>query len=357
MQRHSARDNNFDLIRLVAAFQVVLVHAEEHLHVGIPRPVIEILGRFPGVPIFFVISGFLISASYVRSTSLVAYAKNRLLRIYPGLWVCFLVSVATVVVFHGLHAPASRIVAWALAQLSIGQVYNPDFLRGYGVGALNGSLWSIPVELQFYVVLPLIYLLFAKLRWNRGALAVLTLGLVAVHLGYARLREIDTNLLVKVARSTVVPWLYLFFVGIFLQRASKFVDRYMRGKALYWLVVYACASAALAAAGANVTGNLIHPVAAVLLAGLTISAAFTPVAGSHVWLHGNDISYGVYIYHMIVINALVASGLVGRGVDLIWTLGATVAVSLASWVLVEKPAMRLKSYSLRRDTQERPQPG
>ena len=34
---------------------------------------------------------------------------------------------------------------------------HPDFLRGYGVGVLNGSLWTIPVELQFYALVPLIY--------------------------------------------------------------------------------------------------------------------------------------------------------------------------------------------------------
>lgn len=153
------RPNNFDLIRLLAALQVVLYHGMEFLRPGeafsqwfavFPR-------CFPGVPIFFVISGFLVSASYKRSKTISSYAINRGLRIYPGLWACLLFAIASVVVlkpevFTGVSL--SEFFAWVVAQVSIVQFYNPDFLRSYGLGALNGSLWTIPVELQFYFMFP-----------------------------------------------------------------------------------------------------------------------------------------------------------------------------------------------------------
>src|SRR4030088_1254426 len=83
------RVNNFDLLRLLAALQVAVVHSLGFLK---PGYLASLLGgglcRFPGVPIFFVISGILISKSYEQSDSLRVYLRNRCLRIFPGLWVC-----------------------------------------------------------------------------------------------------------------------------------------------------------------------------------------------------------------------------------------------------------------------------
>ena len=80
------RVNNFDLVRLLAALQVAVVHALMHLKptgsfVHIARAGLEL---FPGVPIFFVISGLLISKSYEQSDSIRDYYRNRCLRIFPG---------------------------------------------------------------------------------------------------------------------------------------------------------------------------------------------------------------------------------------------------------------------------------
>lgn len=102
-------------------------------------------GYFPGVPIFFAISGFLISASWERSNSLRKYFKNRFLRIYPALWFCFFLSVFVTSLTYEFKIFTFDFFKWTLAQLTIGQFYNPDFFRDYGVGVVNGSLWTIPV--------------------------------------------------------------------------------------------------------------------------------------------------------------------------------------------------------------------
>jgi peptidoglycan/LPS O-acetylase OafA/YrhL len=64
-------------------------------------------------------------------------------------------------------------------------------------------------------------------------------------------------------------------------------------------------------------------------------------------LHRNDISYGVYIFHMPVINMLLVNGLTG------WTgfwlsLGITAGLAVLSWRCIEKPALRLRSWALYR---------
>src|SRR5579863_8989371 len=90
--------NNFDLLRILAATQVLYFHSLAYLKVPTPTWAIP-FENLPGVPIFFVISGYLVSASYERSGDLITYFRNRALRIYPGLWCCLLITLITVSVF------------------------------------------------------------------------------------------------------------------------------------------------------------------------------------------------------------------------------------------------------------------
>ena len=77
--------NNFDLIRLCAALQVAVFHTAVYMDVG--SVWVHYLGYFPGVPIFFFISGFLIYQSYnnIRANKLKTFFTNRVLRLYPAL--------------------------------------------------------------------------------------------------------------------------------------------------------------------------------------------------------------------------------------------------------------------------------
>ena len=66
--------NNFDLLRILAALQVVLAHTRVHLDIQ-RLPLWSLVEAFPGVPIFFAISGFLISASFERTPNLASYVQ------------------------------------------------------------------------------------------------------------------------------------------------------------------------------------------------------------------------------------------------------------------------------------------
>lgn len=86
-----SKENNFDLIRLFAAFQVMLFHTAEHLNLNIG--ILNYLSSYRGVIIFFTISGYLIYLSYERNqNNLGQYIKNRLGRIFPALWVSTIIS-------------------------------------------------------------------------------------------------------------------------------------------------------------------------------------------------------------------------------------------------------------------------
>jgi len=148
------RENNFDLIRLIAAFQVMVMHGIFHLKIDGPGlgKLSGIFDFFPGVLMFFTISGFLIFSSLDRNKDLKKYFFNRVLRVYPGLWLCFIVTVILLLAFKTINVSdlfTGTMLKWSLGQLTFFQFWTPDLLRTWGVGTPNGSLWTIPVELQF----------------------------------------------------------------------------------------------------------------------------------------------------------------------------------------------------------------
>lgn len=346
--------NSFDLVRLGAALQVASGHAIGHLGVPVAPGLLRLLEAFPGVPIFFFTSGYLISRSYERQNSNADFAVNRVLRIYPALWVCWMVSIALVALTKvAVFSSASlgSFAVWAASQLSFVQFHNPDFLRSYGVGVLNGSLWTIAVELQFYVITPFVYLLLRRVERGRSHLLLAALIVIFALVNYeyrAAAEGKAESLALKLLGVSFVPWVYMFFVGILFQRNAEGL----------WTLIVRRYSAVTFVAGVfiiagvlvlhlDVGGNRLGPVSFACLAVLTFFGAYRlPVLAARV-LRGNDISYGYYIYHMPVINALIEEGVTGTWAAALLALAATGMVAYLSWRCVERPALALKRNPLR----------
>jgi len=340
-----ARLNNFDLLRLFAAIQVVIFHVSAHLKVSYdPSPLkwlIDLLGLFPGVPMFFAISGFLISKSYEsKRDDLSGYFTNRALRIFPGLWICFAVSLITMLALGGLelsNLPTPSFLAYFVGQLSIVQFFTPSYLRDYGVGNPNGSLWTIPVELQFYVAIPVLYALGRSLK-ARSFDAVLS-AVAIVSFGVGVFIEARDSGVAKILGISFLPHIWVFIVGVLVQRNFAQVHHHLVGKGLLWLsgfVVLKLLALKSGIAGAELATGAILAVA-------TISLAYSSRDLSHRVLKGVDVSYGVYLYHMVIVNALVETGNVGPGFPVIAAYGLTVLAAVLSFLLVERPALALKN--------------
>jgi len=85
MSENTFRVNNFDIIRLIAALLFAIHHTIGHLEIEKTSSIIFTISSYlPGVPIFFFVSGFLISKSYENNSLIIEYAQNRILRIYPA---------------------------------------------------------------------------------------------------------------------------------------------------------------------------------------------------------------------------------------------------------------------------------
>ena len=347
------RVNNFDLLRLLAALQVAIVHSIANLKpTGYFARLLEAgLDRFPGVPIFFVISGVLISKSYERSDSLRDYLRNRCLRIFPALWVCLVVGVAVILALgvgsFGRITTPDWLLWWA-RQMSIFQGFKPAFLEPLSTG-LNGSLWTIPVELEFYIVLPALYgiLRLRRRLGNMGLLAIALASLAVQLLIVSDHRSVGQARAYSLLQVTLVPYLWMFLAGISIQRNWSTVRGWLVGRAHWWGLGYLMLCAAGRWLRVDTGGNYMSPVYLLPLAGLIVSLAMSAPQLSDRILRHHDVSYGLYLYHMLVIDLLV-----GLAAPSAWaSFAAAIIVSLGlaalSWTLIEKPYLRGKRGALR----------
>jgi peptidoglycan/LPS O-acetylase OafA/YrhL len=346
------RLNNFDLIRLGAALQVAIGHTASHFGLwDALGPVGTVVAVFPGVPIFFVVSGLLISRSYEQSARLADYFRNRCLRIFPALWICLAASVlGTALLLPGQLGSATPLhwLAWWAAQMSVAQFWQPSFLRGLGTHALNGSLWTITIELQFYLALPLLYGLL-RLRTARGNAPLLACGgasLVLYVLVTTRHDLFPTWNSFALTAFALAPYLWIFIIGMLIQRNFERLRGLFAGKLVAWLALYTGVTFFAHLAGWRIAGNAMNPVSLVVLAGVVASAAFTLPALGEALLRRNDLSYGLYIYHAPLLNLLLAWA-VWKTLALPLLILLALACAAASWWLIEKPFQRQKRHALR----------
>jgi peptidoglycan/LPS O-acetylase OafA/YrhL len=347
------RFNNFDLIRLLAALLVTLSHVLYHLELK-NTLLLHVCEIFPGVPIFFFISGFLISKSFENNSFIREYAHNRLLRLYPGLIVCTFTTILSVYLtgyFSNINLNFLQVFTWIAGQISFVQFYNPDFMRGFGTGVLNGSLWSITVELQFYILIPVLYWVLNKAEKKRVSknlvLAILLVFFMAINIIHnILLTHYSDIFLFKLWRVSFSPWFYMFLVGVVFQRNFVSLHRRLEGKFFFILIAYITVVYFMKNFFAWQIGNSINPLLYLLLASLVFSLAYSLPSISDKYLRKNDISYGIYIYHIPVINLLLYYGYTSKPWFALFGIIITIAVACVSWFCIEKPALKLKKRPL-----------
>ena len=123
-----SRDNNFDLVRLFAALQVVFFHVQDRMNIVLPDMVW--FRDMKGVPIFFTVSGFLITSSYLRCKDIRQYAVNRALRIYPAIYALIVVT---------------TIAALATRDMGIGMLFLEDQRRWFISWATFDQSFTPPI--------------------------------------------------------------------------------------------------------------------------------------------------------------------------------------------------------------------
>ena len=348
------KENNFDLIRLIAAAQVAVLHTNEFMFREKTGTVFfEVLRLFPGVPIFFFISGYLISKSFERSNNVLEYSRNRIFRIFPALIVCVFVNIVMVWstgYFSKTNPSLLDVVTLFLAKISFLQFYNPDFMRQFGDGVLNGSLWTICVELQFYVLTPILYFVLFKQKKHINSILIglivvfALLNRLLIHLG----PEYSHEIWWKLFRVSFIPWIYMFLAGVLCQKNFATLSNHL-SKIPFWpiLIVYTVA-AYIASINGTGFGNGISPLVFFPLIVVIFKFAYFAPTLARRTLKGNDISYGIYIWHMPIVNQMLYFNWRTEEWQANLAIALSIVLAVLSWFIIEKPALRLKHYSVRR---------
>jgi len=283
--------NNFDALRLIGAFLVLVSHQFALSGRWEPKFVEDHSFGNLGVLIFFSISGFLVTSSWSNDPHILRFVARRALRLAPALCVSIPLTL-TVILALGLS----------------GFPENPRHL-------INGSLWTIPYEVYCYALL-----LVAGVAILRPSIA-LAVGIF----GYFVISGAQRG-------NTVLPNFGLFFAAGSLLQAYPYLRKPLP-TLLFLVMGYAL-----------VLMNQTKLGLAFVVPPLTIAI------GQHSWpglrdvSTFGDLSYGIYIYAWPVQQIGVA--LLGRQTPYLALLFITILVTLvlaaASWYLVERPALRFK---------------
>ena len=333
--RAIGRENNFNLLRMLAASGVLVSHAYP---ISLGPEAVQPLQRWldghtlgqVSVYLFFAISGFFITQSFVRSASWRRFLAARALRLFPALVVVLGVTVVVAGTFL-TTAPPERFWAEApgyiLSNLSLARLdYDlPGVFEATPYGtAINGSLWTLFYEVVCYM----------------GVFAAGLLGLLS------RPRAFSVALVLAIAACLAVPMLPMELprkVELLADLALPFAigsGFFVWGRVLPLSPLLALVLAGLAVAAHGTP--FFHAALVLALSYGVFVAGYWPSEFLQRYNRLGDYSYGTYIYAFPIQQLVASSGVTDPIVNMALALPATIACAVVSWTLVERPALKLK---------------
>lgn len=336
------RENNFDFIRLLAAFLVFLDHSfllftGKFMSFDLSRELFSYSSGALGVDIFFCLSGFLVYRSLERAPDVWLYLRSRCLRILPGLAGVILLSILVLGLFFSTRDFKSYITSpethLYLQNILIyrSYYYLPGVFEGNVFNAaVNGSLWSIPYEFSCYLLLPVFFL------FKRYSRYMLPLVLIVLFVCYGIWEQQMNTFVVPglgiVMGSFILPALFFLSGSCFyLWRDKIGFHGWGIGLCLFTLA-------------ATHSQLLDRRFLVFVLPYLLFAFAFSKRVKLGNFGKYGDFSYGFYLYAFPVQQAVSALWRKEMHVSGLITASFILALLFAvfSWYVIEKPALRLK---------------
>lgn len=341
-----------DHLRFLAAATVVMFHCL--IMTGGPRDILRFVNipvfseGHTGVMLFMVLSGMILGMiAYEKELIVGKFYLNRILRIYP-----LFMFIVTLGYFSTPDPrPPSTGISYLLSLLPISNLYRGEF------GAYGGHLWSIPVELQFYLLFPFIHR-FAGL-YGRRYLWALVVGMPLLRLLMFTLNGTIHHL----AYFSIFGALDIFVMGYMIGTAYaagqiKLRSTYLFpvGFVAFNLIIYFLFSRRgfFHINRSLVPGDVSRHILWVFWPTIQgIAWAFLIITYlqwdvriplSRLWARLGEFSYSIYVWHILVITLLKTKDLLLPSPYLngLLALAATSAVSAVSYYLIEYPILNLR---------------
>jgi peptidoglycan/LPS O-acetylase OafA/YrhL len=369
--KSALRNNNFDFLRFALALAVIFSHSWP---LALGTEANEPLGRLTGgrftvgraaVAFFFIISGFLITHSWLSDSRLIPFMRKRVLRIYPGFTVTVLVCALVVVPLASVPgAPfdlARRLGHAARITAGLQMYIAPGTFAGNPYpGTVNGSLWTIRYEFFCYVLLALAGVLGALTR-PRLVLAAL-IGALVIEMTWtffelwpAAWHSLSMHFAVPVRRLAPLGRArFLVTFGLYFLVGSAFYLH--RARIPFSGGVALLAATALAASLASPRAFIFAAALPLCGAYLLFYTAFHHRLPLQKFGGYGDPSYGMYTYAFAIQQLVVMCGGAGSGGGALGTATAPlrlffIAAPLSivagglSWHLVEKHFVHRRSHT------------
>jgi peptidoglycan/LPS O-acetylase OafA/YrhL len=320
--------NNFNLIRLIAAWLVIYSHAwaitgtagNDHFA---QLTMSKSAGAF-AVDVFFAVSGFLIAASFERHRWR-DFLLARTLRIYPALIVCialtvFVLGPVLTTDAHYWRDMTTWRYLWANATLWRAEFWLPGVFDGLPRTAVNGSLWTLPIEGRLYLALLFAGVVGMLRPWRYLTAWTLAIaGACAFALWRSPLPE----------HLAYLVWVTSFFI------TGSLIWVWRNNIPLRWYLF-----AALLIVAALTRGTLVfHAAYFALVAYGTFYLAFALRLPR---IEKNDLSYGMYLYGWPMQQLALLAGASTIVMNIAAATVMAFACAALSWFAIERPVLRLK---------------
>lgn len=329
--------NGFDILRYIAAIGVMMLHYSSYTIIlsenlseqsaYIMSEIRRIALLFPGVVILFTMSGFLVSASFERAKSRKEFFLRRFLRMYPELWICTIINLAVVCILVPELLDRS-IIPWLGTQI-FGIANTPDCLKTFATGSINGALWTVFTEIQLYIVLGVAYPFLQKMK-DRHWVEFLAV-LAALNLVCGMVARDTAGIVAKLIERIFIPYALWFFIGVFcFQRRQKMLP-VLKIAFLPLLVIYLV----IEFINSEIPGYYADIMTGILFPFMVIGCGYCiPKFRLKV-----DLSYGMFLYHWIMLNIIVHFGLMNK-----FPWYADMTIFIAGTVIFALISRRLKIF-------------
>lgn len=315
------RDNNFDILRHFFAFCVVWHHYLVLNDIKFDFPLFEVFNSDVAVKSFFFISGILIWDSALRTRCLKTYFLKRLTRIYPAL---LLVLSVCSLIFLAIGAESDNVASYfyfSSVFLTFMQPCVDGVFDNNVICAVNGSLWTLKLEMAFYIIIAFaVYFLNTK-RFQ----FIIFLSLISFFLDVAySFGCLDNVPFISQLSNQIFFKLYYFGAGVFYYNYKEHIN------AKILALIFLLSILTQVILSQSMFGTFLFVFSIVVLL-----AFYAPYVNMSKF---GDISYGMYIFHFPLVQFLVFFNLSSgnKVVDFLLFFLVLVVFSKISWDYVEK---------------------